>query len=262
MKKLVVGAITFISSICIAVPIKVAVIDSGLDQNNLLNKVKLCPGLSKDFTTDNDPFLDKQGHGTHVSGLIKDNAKDAEYCEIMIKFWTPHEFGHDEQSNITKSILYAIKIKANIINISAGGTDPNAEEQAAIEQALDAGIVIVAAAGNEWSDLRLFPYYPACYDSRLIVVEALTEDGSKRYEHSNYLGTSKGVLINRCNLNRTDKEIGENVDVRSTTFRKMRMTGTSQATAIHTGKILNRFYTRIMVEKLTKKVKRGTKRDR
>lgn len=221
--------------------IVVAVLDTGIDpalkQSNML-----CDKGHKDFT---DTGLDDHhGHGTHVSGLIHQYAlnliltnnstqKDIEkffnmktnYCQVILKYYDPK----NKNSGDTElaALKYAIKLKVDIINISGGGLTYVEEEKTLIKKALDMGIKVVVAAGNESNNLDVVPYYPASLDSRLIVVGNLNSY-NLRATTSNY-----GTKVNSWE---------HGVDVLSLlpngAFGKL--TGTSQATAIKTGKIINK----------------------
>lgn len=197
---------------------RIAVIDTGFD-SKYTGKVNLCSSGHKDFT--GTGIQDTHGHGTHVAGLIAQNALD--YCLVIIKFY-------DKNSNSFKSSISALKWAiaqdVDIINYSAGGTEPNELERKYVVQALDKGILVVAAAGNEASNLAVTAYYPAAYDRRAIVVGNLTESGT-RAPTSNYDGPVDLMVIgtNRKSLNGT-------------------MSGTSQSTAIVTGVIAQQIYKR------------------
>ena len=155
--------------------IKVAVIDTGLNKDY---KYELC-GI-KDFTgTD---VFDNHGHSTNISGIIHKQAKGSDYCQIILKFF-------DKKSEISRTkavndaLRFAIDQKSDIINISLGGSEPNKREKSLIIEALNKGITIVAAAGNEGQEGC--NYYPACYDSRIIVVGSSNQNGV-RLDSSNY----------------------------------------------------------------------------
>ena len=96
-------------------------------------------------------------------------------------------------------------------------------EKAAVKRFLDHSGKIIAAAGNEHASLELAEnaYFPALYDKRIIVVGNNTKDGV-RSNSSNY-----GEPVTRW-------EVGEDVEAYGIV-----MTGTSQATAVATGKIIS-----------------------
>jgi subtilisin family serine protease len=213
--------ILFITINCQAKNIRVAVIDTGL--NSIDGKVPLCKEGHKSFVSDGLPFVDHHGHGTNIANLIKDNSNaliKGRYCLVILKFYDPLNNGSHNLERMIAAIKYATKLKVDVINISGGGTDFSSEERTAIERALNLGIKIVAAAGNERSNLKYKPYYPASYDHRIYVIGSTDPDG-KLSEFSNY-----GDQVYQY-------EMGEDV-----LAGKYKMSGTSQATAIFTGKFL------------------------
>ena len=203
-------------------------IDTGFDFKGKWSiQPKLCATGHKDFT--NTDLNDKHGHGTHVAGLVAKYAGNADYCIVIIKFYDPKEFWPDNLANMVKAINYAVAQKVDVINISGGGMQYDAREHLAVLRALDARITIVAAAGNESKELSKRPYYPALYDSRVVVVGAV-DAKLKRIPAANY---GKQVDV---------EEQGKDVLSTLPNSSYGTMTGTSQATAIHTGKIVNRVY--------------------
>ena len=92
--------------------------------------------------------------------------------------------GMGDTVTVAKGILYAIRNRADIINLSFVGSlsDPILED--AINQAYRAGVLVVAAAGNEQQvgvDMDKQPQYPVCDDglngeNEVIGVAALDEN--------------------------------------------------------------------------------------
>lgn len=200
----------------------VAVIDTGIDPNS----ANLCAGGHRDFT---DTFLkDTAGHGTHVAGLISKNAGKSKFCMLNLKFYSPEMSKSISPSSAMKSaIKYAILLKVDIINISAGGVQSDAEEAFLLKLAIDRGIKVVVAAGNEGTNLNdKCNYFPACYNNGLIIVGNLTQQKTRAIS-SNY-----GDIVNRW-------EVGSDVESNLPNGKVGKMTGTSQATAVATGKILS-----------------------
>ncbi|RLC36131.1 hypothetical protein DRH27_05690 [Candidatus Falkowbacteria bacterium] len=77
--------------------------------------------------------------------------------------------GEGNTLNVIKAIDYAILNKADIINLSFVGEGFSRSLEDAIRRAYIAGIIIIAAAGNdqgdgEGNDMDKIPMYPACHD--------------------------------------------------------------------------------------------------
>src|SRR6185437_11868518 len=110
---------------------------------------------------------DDYGHGTHVAGMIKnkDDKSDARYRSVahgskLIGMKVLADDGSGYTSTVIDAIEFAIankeKLKIAVINLSLGhpiyepaATDPLVQ---AVERAVDAGIVVVVAAGNNGGD--------------------------------------------------------------------------------------------------------------
>lgn len=170
--------------------VKVAILDSGIDYNHPDLKENYKGGYN--FAYDNnDPFDDTRlGHGTHVAGIIaaKDNgtgvvgvAPDASL--YAVKVLNGGMLG--STSDILSGIEWAISNKMDIINMSFGVPfDPLNYSQAvedACQKAYDAGIIIIAAAGNSNQPTV---DYPAAFDS--VIAVSATAVNDSRAPFSNY----------------------------------------------------------------------------
>jgi len=211
MKLFVFIIFIFFGSQSYAKQIRVAVIDSGIS-SKYMNHPKLCKSGHKSLVP-NETIKDNSGHGTNVAGLIVKNAGSANYCLIIIKFYSRH-YEYNLLSYI-KAIRYAHSIKPDIINLSAGGAEPMSIEKFYIKSILNKGIKFIAAAGNEGKNLdKGCTYFPACYDKRIWVVSA-----------KDFKAANQGKIVD-VHINGREKSA----------FGQVR-TGTSQSTAIFTGKV-------------------------
>lgn len=130
---------------------------------------------------------DDDGHGTHVAGTIGAVGNNglavtgiAWKVQLMaVKVFPPNAPG--AESDIIAGINYAIAHGANVINASYGATGSGAyspAEFSAISAARTAGIIFVAAAGNDTSNLDIARAYPANY----AIDNIITVGASTRYE--------------------------------------------------------------------------------
>lgn len=210
--------------------VRVGVIDTGFGYRGKTG-AKLCSYGHKDFSKDKEYTLnlgtvdpvptDFHGHGTNVAGIITRFAGKGDYCLVIIKYYGKKDPSEDSIDTSNAALQYALNLKLDFINYSSEGTGSNLKERNLVVQLLDSGATIVSAAGNSGIDLAMNNVYPASYDKRIIVVGALGLNGEKLFM-SNY-----GSPVTRW-------EIGENVE-----GCKIKLTGTSQATAVATGKVLN-----------------------
>lgn len=201
---------------------RVAVIDTGLNLSDYRFKSILCKSGHYDST--GTGIKDRNSHGTHVVGLIKKYAKDADYCIIVIKFYNYDESYAESMENLKKCYKAAIRAKADVVNLSLSGPESDPLEEDIIKN--NPKVKFITAAGNSGLDLDYFPMYPASYGYKNIIVVGNKNKDGTRHESSNY-----GKVV-------TDWEDG--VDVESSClfskFNDCRKTGTSMSCAIKTGK--------------------------
>ncbi len=212
----------------------IAVIDTGFGADDTWTgqeTAHLCKFGHKNFVdSDNslkfgtkDPVpKDKHGHGTHMAGIIDTYAKrtNESFCLVILKYYDERGWGNENLNHTVEAIQYARQIHADYINYSGGGVQKSQAETEAVKAFIDSGGTFVAAAGNEKSNTSFFPYYPAQDDERVISV-GNGNDENHRAPSSNY-----GKKVKRW-------ENGVEVQMYN-----HRMTGTSQAAAIATGKIV------------------------
>ena len=124
---------------------------------------------------------DKDGHGTHVSGIIGGRGNNAlgvsglcwEATVMPVKFMNSK--GQGSTSDAVAGMEYAIQTGAKIINNSWGGTAKSQSLANEIERAEDKGVLIVVAAGNNSQDIDKDPFYPADYtNGNILCVAAIT----------------------------------------------------------------------------------------
>jgi subtilisin family serine protease len=93
------------------------------------------------------------GHGTSVAGLIHLVAPDAKI--LPIKAFGPG--GTATVAAIYQSITYAVDHHVQVINMSFSAQATTPVIQAAVQEAVNDGIIVVAAAGNAASDAAVYP---------------------------------------------------------------------------------------------------------
>lgn len=198
--------------------IVVAVLDTGIDTDHpwFTNRFlydKNGKILGMDYTADDTnvnateeyAFEDDQGHGTHCAGIICDmTLPNVKILPIKILYADEEGDGTGNMLDALDAIEYVISLKQNekinivAMNMSFGGTlDPNKDGYddlvqdftSAIEDAYDAGIFSVVAAGNDEIDAH--HDLPAMID-RAITVAAIDEMLEVAY-FSNY-----GECIDVC----------------------------------------------------------------
>ncbi|MCB0707526.1 MAG: S8 family peptidase [Saprospiraceae bacterium] len=133
------------------------------------------------FICDNNNPFDDHYHGTHVSGIVVKQLLEhlPDSCDFRIMPLKTHDRnGIAELFDVICGTYYAYKNGADVINDSWGwyGVESTIL-RGAIEDAKDAGTLVVAAAGNDTKDISDERQYPATHaTSNIITVGALNEN--------------------------------------------------------------------------------------
>jgi len=135
--------------------VKVAVLDTGVYKDHLDLKANVVDCKDATKVGIKNGCADNNGHGTHVAGTVLANggadgkgiygvAPEAKLMAIKV-CGSQFCFGDD----IAAGIYYAADNGANIISMSFGGDSPDSQILAAIDYAVEKGVLPVAAAGND-----------------------------------------------------------------------------------------------------------------
>jgi len=146
---------------------------------------------------------DDNGHGTHVSGIIGaggNNGVGTAGVMWNVKIMALKMINADGDGSTADEIAaidYAVMTKNRGVNIKAinasfGGSSFSTPERDAISAANTAGILFIAAAGNEQTDNDLAPVFPASYSNPNfgglvnIISVAATDQNDRRASFSGY----------------------------------------------------------------------------
>lgn len=218
--------ISIICQVAGAEPLKVAVIDTGLNRADPRFEGKLCATGHYNFVDHNEDTTDLNGHGTYIAGLIKKYAVNAQYCLIIYKFHSDSISGPSTVLNTILAIRAAVKEGATVVNISAGGREFQEQEYLAIKEA--PGVLFVVAAGNDSKELKApYGFYPASYGLKNIIAVGAVDPSGKRLDSSNY-----GELVKAW-----EQGVGPLAPLPNGSIGSMR--GTSISTAIYTGRLIS-----------------------
>ena len=142
---------------------KIAIIDSGIDSTHPdFNDIK----IQKSFVSEvygyavEEGFEDYHGHGTHVAGIAAANSQfypGVAFNAELVNLKVADEFGSATNAGLIAAINEAINENVDVISISLGfafstpwsSDDPLTD---AVNTAVDNGINVVVAAGNEGTD--------------------------------------------------------------------------------------------------------------
>jgi len=146
--------------------IRVGVMDTGVDYTHEEFAGRTRPGVNLigHPLPDEDPEseTDLNGHGTRVAGIIAaaDDGSGvlginprAEICSIKVF----NRDGDAYLADIVAGIDWAIDNRIQVLNMSFGTYERSELLEQAIERAWDAGILLIAAAGNDAAETAMFP---------------------------------------------------------------------------------------------------------
>jgi len=193
----------------------VAVLDTGVAYNhedlsgNMWTRPKNVPAYTdKELGTFNDLHgyngtdneadpMDDNGHGTHCAGIIGAEGDNGigvsginQKIQIMpLKFLGRGGFGSTDDA--IEAINYAIDRKKNGVNVriisaSWGSTAKSQALEDVIRAAGEAGILFVAAAGNDGSNNDSRPHYPSNYDLPNVISVAALDRNDQLASFSNF----------------------------------------------------------------------------
>lgn len=168
---------------------------------------------------------DKNGHSTHCCGIIAARQNKMGTVGVLPKcqLYTGKVLGNDGSGSIqgiVEGIYWAIKLRPDFISMSLGSSGNDGRMQTAIQEAVNLGIPVICASGNEGPDSDTMGY-PGRYS---FVVGVGAVDENRRL--ANFSSRGEGMDI--C---------GPGVNVLSTykDGRYARLSGTSMATPFIAG---------------------------
>jgi hypothetical protein len=200
----------------------VLILDTGLDLNDPYFKPFLCRSGHADLT--GKGLQDRHGHGTNIAGLILRGIDPKRVCIKVVKYFNKNDTVEEREQVVSKIMDRLSELDYYMLNFSGNGTQPLPSEERNLKIALKRGAYVVVAAGNESLDLnKNCNSYPACYTS-LSKFEGFQVVTDKDLQAANKGGPAKY------------NEIG-----RGQCYKDICLNGTSQATAVHTNRLLKSF---------------------
>jgi thermitase len=163
----------------------VAVIDTGIDYYHPDLAANYVP-LGYNWAYNNPDPKDDYGHGTHCAGIIaatiNNNIGIAGLAQVKIM----SEKVLDSSGNgyvdwFANGVINATDAGAKILSISLGGYGDSQLMHEALQYAYDAGVLIIAAAGNNDSNVKP---YPAGYGE--VVAVSATDQNDQKAGFSNW----------------------------------------------------------------------------
>ncbi|WP_159461966.1 S8 family peptidase [Salirhabdus sp. Marseille-P4669] len=132
--------------------VKIAILDTGIDFKH--EDLVVRDGVS--FVDYTNSYMDDNGHGTHVAGIIS-----AQHNSLGIRGVAPKSDiyavkvldsnGHGYLSDLIMGLNWALNNDMDIINLSIGIQDESSVLERMVQTGYDDGVIIVAASGNDGS---------------------------------------------------------------------------------------------------------------
>ena len=163
--------------------IKVAVLDSGVATDNPDINPKVVARAN--FTTSRNNE-DNYGHGTHVAGIVAATADNgigvAGVCRdcTILASKVLSDSGMGSSAGLANGINWAVKSGANVINMSLA-VGSSTTLQTAVNNAWNANVLLVAAAGNGGNTTMM---YPGAYAN--VIGVGATNNEDKKASFSTY----------------------------------------------------------------------------
>lgn len=202
--------------------IRVAVVDTGFSDKSIPDG-SIAGG--KNYIVESMGTDDTYGHGTAVASIILENVPDAELVALVSSIYDHGKLTQVDADTFAKIIMDAVDVyECDVINVSAGFAADVETVRQAVDYAKEKGVVIVAAAGNDYQDNPDAKYYPAAYES-VIAVGSMNEN---KTSISDFSQRGEWVDIYEC---------GENITVKTLSGNERIVSGTSYSAAIVTAKV-------------------------
>ena len=187
-------------------PVTVAVIDTGIDYLHpdlprtqlWVNAGEKLNGLDNDHDGyvgdligwnfvdgDNNPF-DDAGHGTLIAGLIAaapgGRSPGINPSARIMALKVLNAAGYGRSSDLAAAVDFARTHGARVINLSLGDAELGEVGARAVRRAIDAGVLVVAAAGNQARDTHDF----GLADLDGVLTVAATDRDDRRAKFANW----------------------------------------------------------------------------
>ncbi len=129
--------------------------------------------INYDFSVEagqTNPLGDTTGHGTQVSGIAAATGNNGvgiagvNWYSKILPIQAIDDDGYGNTLTVSRAIDYAVARGVDVINLSLGSTEYDAYLRTAVDNAIEAGVVVVAAAGNDSCNCIRYPAnFPEVY---------------------------------------------------------------------------------------------------
>jgi subtilisin len=133
--------------------VTVAILDTGIDKDHPDLSKNIKGGYNAIAGQDSRNYQDDNGHGTHMAGVIAGRMNrlgvvGAAYQANIVAVKVLDQYGHGYLSDLINGLGWISTNKIRVANMSLGFSETNPLLEQAIRSLHEAGIIMVASAGN------------------------------------------------------------------------------------------------------------------
>lgn len=166
-----IGVLFAAGALASAQPVTIAVVDTGADVR--APEIAAKRPATYDIRTRSRDVRDLNGHGTTVASILARSSGSARLLIIR----AGSSSGAFSDANEAAAIRYAVDHGARVVNLSLGGPRTSAAERSAVRYAIARGALIVAAAGDDYTNRLEYP--AALLGANGLAVAAVTGEGTR-----------------------------------------------------------------------------------
>ena len=180
----------------------VAVADTGIDYTHPDLSVNYVP-LGYDWVQNDADPRDDFGHGTHCAGIIaailNNSVGVAGTAQIHIMAEKVLDAGgYGLWDWVANGIVHAADQGANIISMSLGGYGDSQLVHAAVRYAYDLGVLVIASAGNDNTNMKSYPAASKKLSLSLLQTRMISKHTSQTGETGLNWQRQESVYTQRC----------------------------------------------------------------
>ena len=181
--------------------VSVGIIDTGVEYTHAEISGNFGKDKGYDFVKSDPDPMDKNGHGTHVAGIISGTTYGVAPGATLYALRVLDENGSGKESNVIAAVDYAINKHMDVANLSLGSNMASSAFEEICYAAYEKGLILVAAAGNDGGE---YPSYPAAFGEPVVAVAAVDRYNEHAYFSNTYITndvSAPGVSITSSYLN-------------------------------------------------------------
>jgi len=161
-------------------------LELGVDVHDFL-RPNIRGGINYSSSGKRTDWVDRNGHGTNVASIIKTVCPEVDLYSVK----TVSDSGRGSNEALVRGIDWCIWNGMDVINISLGSQRHYAPLEFKVKEAVEKGIFIACAAGNDYRGVTNTVDYPGRYDESVCTVAALND----KDQHARFSSAGKEIDI-------------------------------------------------------------------